>query len=92
MRRFAPPAAPDVRFFVKQPPAETFNALIEDLNTAFAVGAIVPALFLFEGPEGRIDGQFTQTRNFGAFDVDLIINGRTVANAKGGPVVTVKEP
>lgn len=86
----APPANPDVRFFVKGPAAEPFNGLIEDQDTAHAVQSTAPTLFLFESPNGRIDGFFTQLVNFGSFDIDLIRNGALVTNKKGGPSVDIE--
>jgi hypothetical protein len=92
LAQIAPPASPDVRFAVKAPVAELFTTLIEDQDNGFIANGVVPALFLFENPHGRIDGLFSQIENFGNFDVDLIINGAVVDTKIGGPDVTVKSP
>lgn len=86
----APAANPDVRFFVKGPAGELFSGLIEDQNNAHAIQSTAPALFLFEAPNGRVDGLFTQAVNLGSFDVDLIFNGAVRSNAKGGPTVNIE--
>lgn len=88
--QIAPAASPDVRFFVKAPAGETFNALIEDSSTAFATQAVAPALFLFESPNGTVDGLFNQVTNLGNFHIDLIFNGAVIATGIGGPSITVK--
>ncbi|SRR6266446_7208034 len=85
-------AGQDIRFVVKAPIAEQFTALIEDQDKGFIVSGVVPAVVFFEAGQGRIDGNFNQVTNFGNFDVDLVINGNVVANAMGGPSVTVKSP
>jgi len=88
---FPPSANPDVRFFVRAPLGETFDALIEDPSNGFIISATVPALLLFEGSQGKVDGEFIQTENFGPFDIDLIVNGAVVAQASGGPKITIQQ-
>jgi len=88
----APAAGYDVRFFVKAPLGELFEALLEDTSNGFETAATVPALLLLEGVSGRVDGQFQQLTNLGSFDIDLIINGAVVAHASGAPNITIKSP
>src|SRR5207253_10179141 len=60
---FDPPpplASNDVRIFVKAPLAERFSGLIEDQDNAFIISDRSPTLFLFDSPNGRIDGLFNQ--------------------------------
>jgi hypothetical protein len=87
-----PSANPDVRFLVKAPLGETFQSLIEDPSNGFIISATVPALLLFEGSQGKVDGQFIQTENFGPFAIDLIINGTVVAQASGAPNISIRQP
>lgn len=87
--QLAPVPGRDVRFIVKAPPGEVFNTLIEDLSNGFEASAVVPALFLFEGATGRVDGEFDQVNNIGPLSIDLIINGALVAQASGGPKVSI---
>jgi hypothetical protein len=83
-------ASPDVRFFVKTPLVGVFNALIEDETTSYALESPIPAVILFDSPNGgksgRVDGIFDQPNFTGAFDVDLMINGQLVQTASGGSV------
>lgn len=86
----APPAVPDTRFFVKGARGEFYDGLIEDLNRGFEIGDIAPTLFLFENPDGRVDGFFNRTSGrTGPLQVDLLIGGQLVANATGDPSVTI---
>ncbi len=94
---FAPPANPDVRFFVKGPVKELFDALIEDTAQGQVVETRPPALILFDSPQGgnggRVDGIFTAVGFLGSFNIDLIYNGviaKVVPN--GGTSVTIKYP
>jgi hypothetical protein len=89
---FAPPASPDVRFFVKGPNEEVFDALIEDTKHGEIVEARAPALILFDSPAGgnggRIDGTFTAVNTYGGFSIDLIYNGQVVrSNFSGGSAI-----
>ncbi len=89
----APPAVPDARFFVKGSTGESFNGLIQDLNSGFALNDFVRTIFLFEHPTGRVDGYFNLTSDdLGPLDVDLAIGGRVVANASGDPSVQIRAP
>jgi hypothetical protein len=87
---FAPATNPDVRFYVKAPPGELFTGLIEDQNTAYAIQATAPTLFLFESPQGSFDGFFQQAFNLGNFVIDLSVNGAVIATGIGGPTITVR--
>ncbi len=75
LRTFAPPAVPDVRFFVKGPSQELFDALIEDTSQGEVVESHAPALLLFDSPAGgdggRVDGTFTAVNFLGNFAIDL---------------------
>jgi hypothetical protein len=83
-------ASPDVRFFVKTPLVGVFDALIEDNTNSYALESPIPAIILFDSPNGgksgRVDGEFSQPNSTGSFDVDLQINGQVVQSASGGTV------
>jgi hypothetical protein len=88
-----PPAqSPDVRLFVKGPLSERFSGLFEDSNTGFEFSDRVPALILFDSPNGDVDATIQQIQTLGPFNIDLLINGAVVAHATGGPVVTIVQP
>jgi hypothetical protein len=93
---FAPPANPDVRFFVKGPNVELFDALVEDTKQGEIVEARAPALLLFDSPAGgnggRVDATFSAVEILGNFSIDLIYNGAVVRSANSGAVVTMKFP
>jgi hypothetical protein len=63
-----------VRFFVKTPQVGLFTALIEDETTGHALMSRIPAVILFDSPNGRVDGIFNQVSFMGVFDIDLLIN------------------
>jgi len=89
----APPAAPDTRFFLKGQTSQYFQGLIEDQNLGVSLGDIAPTLFLFEQPDGKVDGNFQQLgTNYGPLIVDLLVGGKLVAHASGDPTVSVREP
>ncbi len=89
----APPADPDARFFVKGSAGESFNGLIQDLNSGFALDDFVRTIFLFEHPNGRVDGYFNLTSDDeGPLQVDLAIGGTVVASASGAPTVQIRAP
>ncbi len=89
----APPADPDARFFVKGSAGESFNGLIQDLNSGFALDDFVRTIFLFEHPNGRVDGYFNLTSDDeGPLQVDLAIGGTVVASASGAPSVQIRAP
>lgn len=90
-----PQAVPDVRIYVNGPLGQRFQALVEDANTGFITNTRAPAVFLFDGPEGKVDGQFTQTQNFGSFAIDMTsgVNGTSeITTARGGPFVVIRQP
>lgn len=93
---FAPPANPDVRFFVKGPNVELFDALVEDTKQGEILEARAPALILFDSPSsdngGRVDATFTAVEFLGSFDIDLIYNGVLVRSAFGSTTATLKYP
>ena len=90
---FAQPASPDVRYFVNTPITGVFNALIESTNMSSALESRIPAVILFDKPNGggsgRVDGVFEQPTFTGVLQVDLVVNGQLVQTASGGNPVTV---
>jgi len=90
----APAANPDVRFYVKAPYVNIYNALIEDITQGEIVQSRVPSLILFDSPNGgqtgRIDGIFTEVNFLGPLAIDLIFNGVVVESAAGGVNATLK--
>ncbi len=90
--QIAPQASPDLRIFVYGPFGERFQGLIEDSQVGFAVNQRVPALFLFDTPNGKIDGNFTQIQSFGPFAINMTFNGLVVATAQGFPNVIIRQP
>jgi hypothetical protein len=93
---FAPAAFPDVRFFVKGPSTELFDALIEDTAHGEIVEARAPALILFDSPAGgdggRVDANFNAVQFFGGFAIDLIYNGALVKSVVAGTTAIIKYP
>lgn len=93
---FAPPASPDVRFFVKAPNQELFDALIEDTAHGEVVESRAPALILFDSPAGgnggRVDATFTAVQFLGGFSIDLIYNGVVVKSLVAGTTAILKYP
>jgi hypothetical protein len=87
---FANAASPNVKFFVKTPANGVFNALIEDETKSYALESPVPAVILFDSPNGgksgRVDGIFSQPFFTGSFEVDLVINGQVIQTGSGGSV------
>jgi hypothetical protein len=92
---FAPPASPDVRFYVKSPTIGLFTALIEDETMGHALMSRIPAVILFDSPNGgqtgRVDGIFNQVSFSGVFDIDLTIDGRLISSViRNGTSAVVK--
>jgi hypothetical protein len=90
-----PQAVPDLRIYVNGPLGQRFQALVEDKATGFVTNTRAPAVFLFDGPNGTVDGQFQQTQNFGVFAIAMTsgVGGTDViATAGGGPFVVIKQP
>jgi hypothetical protein len=88
-----PPAAyPDVRIFVRGSFGERMQSLIEDQNVGFVFQTIAPTLFLFEAPNGKVDGQFTQKNSLGPIVVNMTYNGELVATQSGEPFVVIRQP
>jgi hypothetical protein len=91
----APPAPfenPDVRLFVKGPLSERFSGQFEDSVNDYILDDRVPALVLFDHPDGSVDATLNQIQNLGPFSVDLLFNGAVVAHASGGPTITIRQP
>lgn len=95
-QNFPPAASPDVRFFVKGPALQVFDALVEDEQNAYVVEATAPALILFDSPAGgtgsRVDATFTEVGFLGVFNIDLIYNNVVVQSVFTGTDVTLKFP
>ncbi|HVC43638.1 MAG TPA: hypothetical protein VND20_02390 [Candidatus Binataceae bacterium] len=93
---FAPPASPDVEFFVKGPTQEVFDALIEDQNTGAVVEATAPTVILFDSPAGgatpQFDGIFTAVTFLGGFNIDLTFNGVLWESMLAGTNATLRYP
>jgi hypothetical protein len=93
---FAAPASPDVRFFVKGPVIELFDALIEDTEHAEITESRAPTLILFDSPAGgtggRVDASFTAVNFLGGFSIDLIYDGVLVQSILAGTQVRMKYP
>ncbi len=93
-----PKANPDVRLFVKGPLGERFSGLFEPTNgtdgnsNAFELSDRVPALVFFESPQQPVDAVLDQIQNQGPFNVDLIVDGSTVAHVTGAPTITIRQP
>jgi hypothetical protein len=97
LHSLAPPANPDVRFFVKGPNIGVFNALIEDRTQGSVLQSRVPALILFDSPNGGtlnggLDGIFTEVNFLGPLAIDLIVNGAVVRAVTTGTSATLKYP
>lgn len=93
----AAPANPDVRFFIKGPYVNIYNALIEDETHGEVVQSRAPSVLLFDSPNGgsstgRIDGIFNEVNFLGPFAIDLIFNGVVVKSTAGGTSATLKFP
>jgi hypothetical protein len=93
LSNLAPPANPDVRFYVKGPPDGTYNALVEDETTAYVLQAQSPTVILFDSPNGnsqtgRVDGTFTQVKG-APIEVDLFFNSQFV-HASGSGTFSIK--
>jgi hypothetical protein len=89
---YANAASPDVRFYVKGPTTEVFDALIEDQKQSNLLESRVPAVIIFDSPKsGTVDGIFTAVSITGEFDIDMTWNG-AVVDSGGGGKVTLKYP
>jgi len=89
---YAPAADPDVRFYVKGPTTEVFDALIEDKSQSNLLESRVPVVILFDSPDtsSTIDGIFTAVSITGPFNIDMTCNGALVDAGAGGTKVTLK--
>lgn len=73
LAKFAPPAAPDVRFVLRAPMIGLVTGNIEDLHRSFTIEQRVPTVFLFDAPSGRVDGIFNlDSLNAGSMTIDLL--------------------
>jgi hypothetical protein len=89
---YAPAASPDVRFYVKGPITEVFDALIEDKNQSNLLESRVPAVIIYDSPNtsSTVDGIFTAVSITGPFNIDMTWNGAVVATGVGGTKATLK--
>jgi hypothetical protein len=88
----APPAFPDLRINALGPLNEHFQALVEDISTGFIIQGRIPALVLFDQPDGKVDATFFGGQDFGTFVLTMTLNGTLVASVKKGPDATIREP
>jgi hypothetical protein len=92
---FAPPASPDVRFYLNGPANAIFNATVEDSSTAFVLQSRIPCVILFDSPDNNspnahVDGIFNSVGGAGGpLAIDLNFNGQLVQGGGSG-TVTVK--
>jgi hypothetical protein len=47
---------------------------------------------LFDSPDGAVDATVTQIQDLGPFELELLFNGVIVAQERGGPTVTIRQP
>jgi hypothetical protein len=88
-----PPAAyPDVRIFVRGSFGERMQSLIEDQQVGYVFQTIAPTLFLFESPNGKVDGQFTQKNSLGPIIANMTYNGELIATQSGQPNIVIRQP
>jgi hypothetical protein len=85
-------ANPDVRIFVSGAFGERMQALVEDQSVGFVFQTVAPTLFLFDGPNGKVDGQINQKNDIGPITANMTINGQLVATKSGGPLVVIRQP
>ncbi len=70
--KLAPQAGPDVRFGLRAPQIALVTGNIEDLHSSFTIEQRVPTIFLFDSPQGRVDGIFNlDNLGAGSMTVDL---------------------
>jgi len=95
LKAFAPPASPDVRFYVNGPANGVFNATVEDSTTAYVLQSRAPCVIFYDSPNnnsltGHVDGLFNLVSGAsGPLAIDLNFDGALV-QAGGGGTVTVK--
>lgn len=92
LKSIPPPASPDLRIFDSGPLNEHYSALVEDQNIGFVINATSPTLILFDTPNGKVDATFFGNQNFGAFTLNMTLNGSVVATVVQGPNATIREP
>jgi len=95
LNTISPPAALDLRIYVTGPFGQRFQSLVEDATVGFITNTRAPAVFLFDQPSGKIDGQFTQDQNFGSFAINMTEGSdgsKVLTTASGGPFVIIRQP
>lgn len=95
LKALAPPASPDVRFFVRGPSTAVFNATVEDLSNSYVVQSRVPTMILFDQPNSgsqteRVDGLFSIVQLIGPMSIELSFNGRIVEAGGPGGTIPIK--
>ena len=86
------PAFPDLRIFASGPANVRFTALVEDIDTGFIIGTRIPALILFDTPNGKVDATFFGNGIFGTFMLNMTLNGAEVTEVTKGPNATIRQP
>jgi hypothetical protein len=84
-------ANPDLQINVTGPLGEHFQGLIEDQTIAFTTEDFAPAVYLFDGPSGKVTAQFFQVDSKGGIVANMTVNGQVVANGVGGPSIVLQE-
>jgi hypothetical protein len=92
LKSIPPPASPDLRIFDSGPLNEHYTALVEDQSIGFVISATSPTLILFDTPTGKVDATFFGSHNFGAFTVNMTLNGTVLLTVVQGPNLTIREP
>lgn len=87
-----PGAYPDLRIFVSGAFSEKMQSLIEDQSVGYVFQTIAPTLFLFESPDGKVDGQFQQKSSLGPIVANMTYNGELVATKSGEPTLVIRQP
>jgi hypothetical protein len=95
LKAFAPPASPDVRFYINGPANGIFNATVEDSSTAYVLQSRAPCVILYDSPDnnslsGHVDGIFNLVGGAGGpLAIDLNFDG-ALARSGGSGTVTIK--
>jgi hypothetical protein len=95
LKALAPPASPDVRFYINGPANGIFNAVVEDEATAFVLQSRAPCVILYDSPNnnslsGQVDGIFNLVGGAGGpLGINLNFDGG-LAQGGGSGTVTVK--
>jgi hypothetical protein len=85
-------ANPDLRIFVSGAFGERMQSLVEDQSVGFVFQTIAPTLFLFDSPNGKIDGQFSQKNNVGPITANITSNGQLLVTKTAAPLLVIRQP